>query len=124
MGLKKRDKLRAETSALSASISDETYMVSAKTLNISAEGVALKCSTVEREQITPKGDFVCSGRPLEVDVVIDFPEKNNKKYEFKARCRVVYSRRLTQDECQLGMYFIDIDNAGRERLINFVEKQA
>jgi len=123
MALNKRDKLRVETSALSVSIRDETHVVLAKTLNISAEGVALKCSTLEREQITPKGDFVCSGRPLEVDVVIDFPEKNNKKYEFKARCRVVYSRRLTQDKCQLGLYFIDIDKVDRERLINFMEKQ-
>ena len=123
MGLKKRNKLRTETSALSASISDDAHVISAKTLNISVEGVALKCSTVEREQITPKGDFVCSGRPLEVDVIINFPEKNNKKYEFKARCRVVYSRRLTQDECQLGMHFIDIDSVGRDHLINFVEKQ-
>jgi len=121
MSKKRRSKPRVDISLLSASICDNENEISGKAFNISLGGVAVKCSTFERDQITPKGDYVCEGKPLEVSLVLNLPENKENNYALKARCRVVYSRRLTQDECQLGMHFLEMDAVGKERLMQFVE---
>jgi len=124
MSLKRRLKARTKVSSLSGSMRDKGDEISIEALDISMDGLAVKCSTIERDQLTPKGDFVCNGKPLEMDVIINLPEKNKVNYVFKAKCRVVYSSRLTQDECQLGMYFVEIKDSAKERLSKFIEIQA
>ena len=120
MRQKKRVKVRAEIPFSSVTIKNNDNEISGKALNISLGGVAVKCSTFDRDQITPKGDYICEGKPLEVSLVLRLSEDKKSNYALKARCRVVYSRRLTQDECQLGMNFLDMDAAGKEHLMKFV----
>ncbi len=123
MRQKKRVKVRAETPFSSVIIknNDNDNEISGKALNISLGGVAVKCSTFDRDQITPKGDYICEGKPLELNLVLSLSEGQKSNYALKAKCRVVYSRRLTQDECQLGMNFLEMDVVGKEHLMKFVE---
>jgi hypothetical protein len=77
MSQKKRSKSRVEISLLAASIHGNENEIIGKALNISLGGIAVKCSTFDRDQITPKGAYVCEGKPLEVSLVLNLPE--NKK---------------------------------------------
>ena len=121
MSQKRRAELRIEIPFLSVIINNSDNEISGQALNVSLGGIAVKCSTFDRDQITPKGDYVCEGKPLEVGLVLDLPENKKNNYALKARCRVIYSRRFTQDECQLGMRFLEMDAVGKEHLMKFVE---
>ncbi|MDC9727801.1 MAG: PilZ domain-containing protein [Methyloprofundus sp.] len=122
MNQKRRLTTRVAVPLLAVSIQSNEYDISGQALDISLGGIAIKCSTFDRDQVTPKGDYVREGKPLEVSLVLNLPENKKSNYALKAKCRVVYSRRLTQDECQLGMYFLEIDAVGKEHLMKFVEK--
>lgn len=121
MSQKRRAEPRAEVSSLSVSICDNDNEITGKALNISLGGLAIKCSTFDRDQVTPKGDFICEGKPLEVRLILNLPDNKKNNYALKTKCRVIYSRRLTQDECQLGMYFLEMDAVARGHLKQFVE---
>lgn len=122
MNQKRRLTTRVAVPLLAVSIQSNEYDISGQALDISLGGIAIKCSTFDRDQVTLKGDYVREGKPLEVSLVLNLPENKKSNYALKAKCRVVYSRRLTQDECQLGMYFLEIDAVGKEHLMKFVEK--
>jgi c-di-GMP-binding flagellar brake protein YcgR len=96
--------------------------VNAKTLDISCGGFGIQCSTIERNLITPQGDFVAAGRPAEFDVSIMLPDgEHGLGGMIVAKCRVVYSRRLANDRCEIGMRYIDIEGDGEERLVRYIQ---
>ncbi len=69
------------------------------TLNVSMGGFAIQCTMEEREQLTPLGDFVDDVSP--VDVILQLYNQSGQKDCIHAKCRVVYSRRIAQDKCQM-----------------------
>ncbi|NOQ65387.1 MAG: hypothetical protein GQ582_12825 [Methyloprofundus sp.] len=94
-----------------------------QTVNVSIGGFAIQCSMQERNQLTPEGDFVVQGKPVEVDVNIQLPSPKKGKVEaMKAKCRIIYSRRISQDKCQLGLCFIELFGDGQDKLYTLVNK--
>ena len=98
--------------------------IHAQTLNISLGGFAIQCDTEVRNQLTPQGDIVKEGRPVEVEVDVNLQLHNQTgdKNIIHARCRVIYSRRIAQDKCQIGMCFIELLGDGQSRLSIFIQK--
>ena len=93
-----------------------------QTLNVSIDGFAIQCSMRERNKLTPQGDFVDDGgKPVEVDVNLQWQDLQGQKESVDARCRVVYSRRIAQDKCQIGMNFIELRGDGHSKLLMFIQ---
>lgn len=93
--------------------------MSALTLNVSVGGFAIQCSMEERNQLTPQGDFVDDVLP--VDVSLQLQSQQGKKERIHGRCQVIYSRRIAQDKCQIGMSFIELPDEGQDKLLSFMQ---
>jgi len=93
------------------------------TLDISNQGIGLCCSTDDRNRITPQGDFVKQGRPVEVQVYLEFPEILKHRELINVRCGIVYSRKLAQDKCQIGLCFLGMDVNTELRLTQFIQNR-
>ena len=91
----------------------------ALTSNVSIGGFAIQCSMDERSQLTPQGDFVDDVMP--VDVNLQLQNQHGEKEPIHARCRVIYSRRIAQDKCQIGMSFIELFDQGQDKLSKFIQ---
>ncbi|NOQ13985.1 MAG: hypothetical protein GQ583_05825 [Methyloprofundus sp.] len=89
------------------------------TLNVSIGGFAIQCSMEERIQLTPEGDFVDDEVP--VDVNLHLYDQHGQKECISASCRIVYSRRIAQDKCQIGMNFIELLIEEQSKLLKFIE---
>ena len=91
------------------------------TENISIGGVAFQCSVEERNKLTPQGVFVDEGKPVEVDVKLQLDNAHAQKKGIHSRCRVVYTRRVAQDKCQIGLCFINFFDDGYDEFLTFIE---
>jgi len=91
------------------------------TLDISNQGIGVRCSADDRNRITPKGDVVRQGRPVEVQVHLKLPDTAGCNELISVRCGIVYSRKLAQDQCQVGMYFFGMDANTEACLSQFIQ---
>ena len=71
--------------------------------------------------ITPGGSFVHDGKPVSVFVDLNLPD-DALSSSIVARCHVVFSRRISSDQCKIGLRYADIGRDDHERLIRFIEK--
>lgn len=85
----------------------------ANTINLSSDGLAILCSTADRNQITPAGDFVKQGRPLIVSLELCLPCIDKK---VQVNAVVIYSRRLSQESCQLGLRFTEVSEFSQQQI--------
>jgi len=121
MNLNKRTCIRV-AECLSVEIeSDLGERIHGTTLDISSQGVGFRCSTGDRNRITPQGDFVRQGRPVEVQVYLKFSDKLGNSDLINVRCGIVYSRRLAQDQCQIGMFFLGMEANIETRLSQLIQ---
>ena len=88
------------------------------TLNVSIGGFAIQCSMEERSQLTPLGDIVDDIDP--VDVNLQLYNQLGEQECVRARCRVVYSRRIAEDKCQIGMSYIGLSDDAEGKLLVFI----
>lgn len=89
------------------------------TLNVSIGGFAIQCSMEERNQLTPQGDVIDEVSPVEV--VLHLNDQHGQKESIHARCRIVYSRRIAQNKCQIGMNYIELLGGGEDKLMMFIQ---
>jgi c-di-GMP-binding flagellar brake protein YcgR len=91
-------------------------------VEVSSDGLGIECNTKQRNMITPGGSFVRDGRPLSVFVDLNLSDDDDQLSKIVARCHVVFSRRMSSDQCKIGLRYADIENNGHERIIRFIEK--
>ncbi len=101
--------------------SDEGISLKVTGLEISTEGLTIQCSTAERNLITPGGCFIHNGRPLELDLRIDFARSANQVNLVVARCHVNFSRRITKNTCQIGLVFLEISDENHGKIKQMIE---
>ena len=88
----------------------------------SSDGLCIQCNISERNLITPGGCFVRDdGKPVELFVWMELPLGIGGAEKIGARCHVVFSRRISSDQCQVGVRYMDLDQSGHETLIAFME---
>jgi len=121
IGFNRRSERREKVSLAVRIISDKGNEIRAETLDISKAGAAIVCHTVDRNELTPRGDFIEQGKPLELSLFVIFPDKQACAGELKIHCRVVYSRRIAESECQLGLRFISMASEAQEYLDLFMQ---
>lgn len=91
-------------------------------IDISNDGLGIQCDINQRNLITPGGSFVRDGRPVEVVVHLDLLGESEKVSKIVVRCQVKFSRRISSDECKIGVRYIEFEGDGYNRIVQFVEK--
>lgn len=91
-------------------------------VDVSSGGLGVECNTKQRNMITPGGSFVRDGKPVSVFVDLNLSGKDDQSSKIVARCHVVFSRRVSSDQCKIGLRYVDIENNGHEWLVQFIEK--
>jgi len=91
-------------------------------VEVSSDGLGIECNTKQRNMITPGGSFIRDGKPLCVIVDMNLSDGDDQLSKIAARCHVVFSRRMSSDQCKIGLRYADIENNGHERIIQFIEK--
>ena len=90
--------------------------------DISNDELCIECNTKQRNMITPGGSFVRDGRPVSVFVDLNLSDEEGQLSKIVSRCHVVFSRRISSDQCKIGLHFDDFENEGQDQLIRFIEK--
>jgi hypothetical protein len=101
---------------------DDGVLNNVVVVDVSSHGLGIECEIQQRELITPKGSVLRDGRLLSVSVELSLPDEEGQLSKIAARCHVVFSRRVSLDQCKMGLSIIDIENNQRIRLIRFIEK--
>ena len=89
---------------------------------ISSDGLGIECNTKQRNMITPAGSFIRDGRSVSVFVDLNVSDEDGQLSKIVARCHVVFSRRISSDQCKIGLRYADFENNGQDQLIRFIEK--
>ncbi|MGZ5026483.1 MAG: PilZ domain-containing protein [Methylobacter sp.] len=92
-------------------------------VDISSDGLGVECNIRQRNMITPGGSFVRDGKPLSVFVDLNLSDENDQTSTIVARCHVAFSRRMSNDQCKIGLRYADIENNIHEWLVRFIEKR-
>lgn len=90
-------------------------------LDTSSEGFCIQCNTVVRNMLTPGGNFVRDGKPVELFVWLELPATTGKVKKIGARCHVAFSRRISSDQCKIGMRYMELDKGGYDTLVKYIE---
>ncbi len=93
-------------------------------VDVSSNGLGVECNTTQRNMITPGGSFVRDGKPVSVFVDLNLFDEDGQSSKIAARCQVVFSRRMSSDQCKIGLRYADIENNGHEWLVQFIGKNA
>lgn len=89
-------------------------------VDASSEGVCIQCNTLERDLITPGGSFVSDGKPVELFLWLELPFANGQSKKVATRCHVSFSRRLSSDQCKIGMRYMDLEKKEYETLVKYI----
>ncbi|MGZ4953724.1 MAG: PilZ domain-containing protein [Methylobacter sp.] len=92
-------------------------------VDVSSDGLGVECNIRQRNMITPGGSFVRDGKPVSVFVDLNLSDDDGQSSKIVARCHVVFSRRMSNDQCKIGLRYADIENDGHEWLARFIEKE-
>ena len=100
---------------------EDGNVLSAKTRNISSDGIQLNCDSWVTDEIEPRGIQSHTINQIKLKVITDLPIKNaegsydtNKLY---VNCRILSVQRISQEEYMLNLSFIDFENA-TEKVLN------
>jgi c-di-GMP-binding flagellar brake protein YcgR len=92
-------------------------------VDVSSDGLGVECNTRQRNMITPGGSFVRNGKPVSVLVDLNLFDEDGQTSKIVARCHVVFSRRMSNDQCKIGLRYADVENNNHEWLVWFIKKR-
>lgn len=101
---------------------EDGVRISVVAVDVSRDGLGIECNIKQRNMITPGGSFVRDGKPIAVFVDLTLPGVDESAAKIVARCQVVFSRRMSSDQCKIGLRYADIENGGHQRLARFIDK--
>lgn len=101
---------------------EDGVRIKVSAVDVSSDGLGIECNIKQRNMITPGGSFVRDGKPVSVFVDLDLFERDTRPSKIVAKCHVVFSRRMSSDQCKIGLRYADIENNGHEWLVQFIEK--
>jgi hypothetical protein len=108
---------------LSAIIENEDGLrLKAVAVDTAGDGVSILCNIYQRDVITPGGSFIRDGRPVELSISLDLPDEEGRLTPISARCHITYSRRISKEQCLIGMRYVDFEHNSHDRLLRFISK--
>lgn len=90
-------------------------------VDISSNGLGIECNIQQWNTVTPRGSFIRDGRPLSVVVKLNLPDENGQLSKFEAKCHVIFSRRMSMDQCKIGLRFASIQKNCYQRLVRYIQ---
>lgn len=120
--MEKRRYQRVPVQVSAVVTTEDSVRIDAVALDISSDGLRIECNTKQRNMITPLGSLIRNGKPVSVFVDINLPDKDGQLSKIVVRCNVAFSRRISSDQCIIGLRYADFENNGQEQLIQFIEK--
>ncbi len=100
---------------------DKGVKLNVVAVDTSSDGVCIQCNTFERNLITPGGCFISDGKPVELFLRFELPFGTGKVEKVNIRCHVAFSRRISSDQCKIGMRYIDLDEDVYSTLVKYIE---
>lgn len=123
MVMERRLYQRIPVQASAIATTEDGVRIKVVAVDLSGDGLSVECNTKQRNMITPGGSFIRNGRPLSVFVDLNLLEDGGSSSKIIARCHVVFSRRVSSDQCKIGLRYVDIENNGHEWLAQFIQKR-
>jgi hypothetical protein len=114
---------RIPVQASAIATTEDGVRIKVVAVDVSSDGLSVECNTKQRNMITPGGSFVRDGKPVSVFVDLNLLDETGLSSKIIARCHVVFSRRVSSDQCKIGLRYADIENNGHEWLAQFIQKR-
>lgn len=92
-------------------------------LDTSSTGLKLQCNSIERELLTPRGEWTRHGKPIEAKVTLIVPRADNEKSTVVVDCQVAFSRRVARDYYHVGMRYKNLDRESFRILGEFIDQR-
>ncbi len=105
----------------SAVVDNSEIQFGVNVVEVSSQDVCIQCNTLQRNMITPEGCFVRNGKPLELLVWLNLPVDYETVEQVGVRCQVMFSRRISNNQCQIGLRYLQLDEAVYMRLVKYIE---
>lgn len=100
---------------------DDGLQLNVIAIDASSESVNIQCNMMKRNLITPGGSFISNGKPLELIVWLKLPFDGEDTKIIAARCQVDFSRRISKDQCEIGMRYMGFGKGMYDTLLNYIE---
>lgn len=101
---------------------EDGVRIKVEAVDISSDGLGVECNTRQRNMITPGGSFLREGRPVSVFIDMSLSDEDGLSSKIEARCNVVFSRRMSSDQCKIGLRYTEIKGNSHEWLVQFIDK--
>lgn len=121
-GMERRFYKRIPVQVFAIVTTEDGVRIKVAAVDISSGGLGIECNTKQRNMITPGGSFIREGRPVSVLVDLNLSDQDGLSSKIEARCHVVFSRRISSDQCKIGLRYADIENNSHQWLVQFIEK--
>ena len=109
------------TKKLSAIVASEDGLrLKVMAVDTAGDSVSILCNIYQRDTITPGGSFIRDGKPVELTLSLFLPDDEHQSAPITARCHIAYSRRISIEQCMIGLRYIDFEQDGRSRLFRFI----
>ncbi|HET7674395.1 MAG TPA: PilZ domain-containing protein [Gammaproteobacteria bacterium] len=89
-------------------------------LNISLSGAQFGCDESELQRIKTEGFPALHGQTVELGVRVGLPSTQHPTETLEATCRVVYTRRITQQRYCIGTQFTELKGQGHQLLMQYL----
>lgn len=99
------------------------FKIKAIVLDTSSTGLKLQCNSVERDLLTPRGEWTYQGKPIEAKVSLIVPQPKNKTTAVDVQCAVAFSRRVAMDRYHVGLRYLTLDQKGFTILAEFISSK-
>jgi c-di-GMP-binding flagellar brake protein YcgR len=121
-GMERRIYKRIPVQVFAIVTTEDGVRIKVEAVDISSDGLGVECNIKQRNMITPGGSFLREGRPVSVFVDLSLSDEDGQSSKIEARCHVVFSRRMSSDQCKIGLRYVEIKSNSHEWLVQFVEK--
>lgn len=89
--------------------------------NISPAGLQLGCDPETAVLITKGSESELPGVPTELDVQLSLPVTGRSPTELTVRCRVAFTRRVSEREFRIGLQFLELDESEAKHLETYID---
>lgn len=102
---------------------EDDFKITAMVLDTSSNGLKLECNSVERDILTPRGEWTRQGKPIEANVTLNIPQSDDKTSVITVQCYVAFSRRVAKDRYHVGLRYRELNQQEFAVLAGFIKEK-
>jgi len=102
---------------------EDAVEVRCRTTNLSRAGMMISCSSDCVEKLVPGLKSPAPGQWVEASAEFALPVVAAQKVSILAHCHIIYLRRVSRNEFQLGIQFSEVEGRGHEYIDQYVSRQ-